>query len=337
MPTSRRPPRSPRASAADKGTKPSALHPRNPHTGRYDLVVLADRCPELSTHIIANPRGEATIDFANAEAVRCLNQAILAHHYGITHWQLPAGYLCPPIPGRADLIHYVADLLARCHGGQPPKGKRVRVLDIGTGANCIYPILGVRSYGWSFLATDIDPVSIAAARAIVDANPSLRGKVTIVQQQPGAILQGLLNPQQRIEVSLCNPPFFASAAEARAANQRKRDNLSHHRGDAGVKGNPPVRNFGGQQAELWCPGGERRFLQQMIAESRPLAAQVCWFTSLVSNGDNLAPLKKQLRAEGVAQLEVIPMRQGQKQSRMLAWSFLSPAQQIEWVRGETTS
>jgi len=32
----------------------------------------------------------------------------------------------------------------------------VRGLDIGTGASAIYPLLGARVYGWSFLGTDID-------------------------------------------------------------------------------------------------------------------------------------------------------------------------------------
>ena len=41
-----------------------------------------------------------------------LNRAILMHHYGVKSWDIPAGYLCPPIPGRADYIHSVADLLA---------------------------------------------------------------------------------------------------------------------------------------------------------------------------------------------------------------------------------
>jgi len=103
--------------------------------------------------------------------VRCLNQALLAQTYQIKHWMIPVGYLCPPIPGRADYIHYVADLLAGA--GKVPTGKQVGVLDIGTGANCIYPIIGSQSYGWKFLATDIDPVSVKTACLFVESNPCL--------------------------------------------------------------------------------------------------------------------------------------------------------------------
>lgn len=38
-------------------------------------------------------------------------------------------------------------------------------------------------------------------------------------------------------------------------------------------------NFGGQQQELWCEGGEVAFITQMIAESQQFGRQVKWFTS----------------------------------------------------------
>jgi 23S rRNA (adenine1618-N6)-methyltransferase len=38
------------------------------------------------------------------------------------------------------------------------------VLDIGTGASCIYPILGQTVYQWHFVASDIDPISINTAK-----------------------------------------------------------------------------------------------------------------------------------------------------------------------------
>ena len=90
----------------------STLHPRNPHQGRYDFDKLIKALPELEKHAITNPSGEATINFSDADAVLTLNKALLAHHYNIKYWDLPKGYLCPPIPGRADYIHQVANLLA---------------------------------------------------------------------------------------------------------------------------------------------------------------------------------------------------------------------------------
>ncbi|MEE6801750.1 RlmF-related methyltransferase, partial [Escherichia coli O8:H10] len=113
------------------------LHPRNRHRSRYDLDALCIDEPNLRGFIIATPAGEPTVNFADPEAVKALNKALLAHFYGVKHWDIPDGFLCPPVPGRADYIHHLADLLAETSvDGAIPR--QTSVLDIGTGANCIY-------------------------------------------------------------------------------------------------------------------------------------------------------------------------------------------------------
>ncbi len=297
---------------------PGLLHPRNPHQGRYDLAALTEVVPELASYLRLNPSGEQTIDFSDPAAVLCLNQALLAQTYKVKHWMIPTGYLCPPIPGRADTIHYAADLLAESNSGEVPTGKGVRVLDIGTGANCIYPIIGSQSYGWKFVATDIDPVSVKTARLIVESNPCLNNLVQVVQQQDiGSIFKGIIRQDDHFELTVCNPPFHASLDEAQAGSKRKVRNLSKGKAAKG----PAKLNFGGQQAELWCPGGEVAFITKMIRESVDFATQVGWFSSLVSKGENLWILKKVLGQCGATQVREIQMAQGQKISRLLAWRF----------------
>jgi 23S rRNA (adenine1618-N6)-methyltransferase len=305
-------------SSKQKTPPTGPLHPRNPHHGRYDFAALCESCPELKPFLRPNPAGDQTIDFSDSDAVLCLNQALLAHYYKVTHWMIPAGYLCPPIPGRADYIHYLADLLADSNEGQIPRGKGVRVLDVGTGANCIYPIIGSQSYGWKFVATEIDPVSVKTARLIVESDPCLGKLVKVVQQKErSSIFRGIIRKGERYALTMCNPPFHASLEEAQAGSQRKQKNLSKGRSVAG----PAKLNFGGQQAELWCPGGEVQFVSRMIEESVEFAEQVHWFTSLISKAGNLRPLKRVLKQVGAKQVEVVQMSQGQKVSRFIAWSF----------------
>jgi len=298
------------------------LHPRNVHQGRYDFTLLTKNLPALADFVLANPSGEPTIDFSNSAAVLMLNQALLATYYRVKHWQLPTGYLCPPIPGRADYVHYLADLLGRsCNS--IPRGKRIQLLDIGTGANVIYPIIASQSYGWQVTATEINTVALRAAATIVESNPVLKPNITIVQQQNSkAIFSGIVSDEQRFHLTMCNPPFFASEAEAEAASSRKWTNLGKAPGQQ--------RNFAGQQHELWCDGGELAFIRLMISESQLHKQQVCWFSTLVSQQKHVAPLQKLLRSVGVAQADVIEMRQGQKVSRILAWSFMSTEQQQHW-------
>ena len=294
------------------------LHPRNVHQGRYDFNALVQALPELAKVVKANPNGEATIDFSDNTAVLLLNRALLAKYYQVKYWTLPQGYLCPPIPGRADYVHYLADLLA--NGAAVPRGKAIKLLDIGTGANLIYPIIASQSYNWQVVATDCDAIALKAAATIVAANPPLKTNIRIVAQaNPQAIFNGVINKTQRFHLTMCNPPFFSSEAEANAASARKWANLG--------KTAPLPRNFAGQQHELWCDGGELKFVSQMISESQHYKLQVGWFSSLISQQKHLPALKKLLHAVGAVQTQVITMRQGQKVSRILAWSYLTPGQQ----------
>jgi 23S rRNA (adenine1618-N6)-methyltransferase len=298
-------------------TEKDGLHPRNRHRARYDFARLVAASPELAEFIGPNPRGDQTIDFANPAAVTALNRALLKCDYGVAHWDIPPGYLCPPVPGRADYIHQVADLLAEGNAGTLPRGVGVAVLDIGVGANGIYPIIGVHEYGWRFVGTDIDPVALASARKIVAANRSLAAQVDLrLQRSPLDIFHGVVRRGERFAVTICNPPFHSSAAEAATGTQRKLRNL------AGGQAVPDVRNFGGQSHELWCAGGELAFVRRMITQSADLPAETCgWFTTIVSKRENLPPLEKTLRLTGAREVRTIPMAQGQKKSRILAWRF----------------
>ncbi|SIS55539.1 23S rRNA (adenine(1618)-N(6))-methyltransferase RlmF [Neptunomonas antarctica] len=316
----------------------TVLHPRNPHQGRYDLEALSNTCPELKLYLRPNPKGDNTVDFSDENAVLCLNKALLAHYYHVAHWQIPAGYLCPPIPGRADYIHYSADLLAECNQGQWPTGKRVNVLDVGAGANCIYPIIGSQSYGWQFVGTDIDAVAIKTAQLIVKSNTCLSKHIKLVHQKNSELIfKGVIKENDRFDLTICNPPFHASITEAQAGSHRKWTNLNKGKEKLkSVKLIPEKQgaaklNFGGQQSELWCPGGELSFLERMAQESVGFSKQVCWFTSLVSKKENVLPLKSLVTRLGAKQCKVVNMSQGQKISRLIVWSFLNPDEQQQWA------
>lgn len=289
------------------------LHPRNRHRSRYDMKALCPSCPELQDFIVQTPAGEPSVNFADPLAVKTLNKALLAHFYGVTHWDIPDGFLCPPVPGRADYVHHLADLLADDNGGVVPK--QATVLDIGTGANLIYPLIGAHEYQWRFTGSEIGAEAFASAQAIINANPGLSRAVRLRRQKDAAaIFNGIIHKNEQYDATLCNPPFHDSAASARAGSERKRRNLGQAEDGA--------LNFGGQQQELWCEGGEVAFILRMIAESKGFGRQVKWFTTLVSRGDNLPPLYRALTDVGAVKVVKKEMAQGQKQSRFIAWSFM---------------
>jgi 23S rRNA (adenine1618-N6)-methyltransferase len=305
----------------------SALHPRNRHQGLYDFARLIEASPGLGEFVIENADAESSIDFSNPEAVKALNRALLISNYGIQTWNIPQGSLCPSVPGRADYLHYLADLLAGCNSGVIPKSKAMRGLDVGTGASCIYPIIGYGEYGWNFVASDINATSLANAQAIIDMNPPLANRIELrLQASPSAYFKGIVGDDDWFDFSVCNPPFHASATAAREATQRKWQNL----GKATKASETPPLNFGGHHDELCCPGGEQAFIQGMIAESALIPTRCFWFSSLVSKTANLAGIYAALTRAKVCEYETLAMSQGQKKSRLVAWTFLSPAQRAAW-------
>jgi len=304
----------------------SGLHPRNRHRERYDFKLLKGICPELGQYVGLNKYDDESIDFFNPEAVKMLNRALLKLYYGIDYWEIPQNYLCPPIPGRADYIHHIADLLGSKNKGKIPVGNAIKCLDIGVGANCIYPIIGNYEYGWCFTGTDIDPVSINSATGIIESNPLLKGQIELrLQPNPANIFKGIIRKDEVLDLTICNPPFHASMADAQAGTVRKLSNLKQKRI------NNPLLNFGGQSNELWCKGGEETFLDTMIRESKQFATSCFWFSTLVSRESILTSIYESLRKDDAVEVKTIPMSQGNKISRVVAWTFLSPEQQGKWV------
>jgi len=170
------------------------LHPRNQHREGYDFERLVADTPELEAFTTHNPVGLTTINFQDADAVRLLNRALLKSYYNVSFWDLPANYLCPPIPGRADYIHYLADLLASNKNQEIPRGRNIKALDIGTGASLVYPLIGQSEYGWHFTGVDIDPIAVKSAQQISQSN---KLKIDVKHQtKRDNIFKGVIEPDQ---------------------------------------------------------------------------------------------------------------------------------------------
>ncbi|BED91038.1 hypothetical protein PspMM1_35060 [Pseudoalteromonas sp. MM1] len=143
-------------------------------------------------------------------------------------------------------------------------------------------------------------------------------KITLKHQKnASSIFKGIINQKDLFHVTLCNPPFHASADEANKGTERKWKNLG--------KSPKNTLNFSGQNNELWCEGGEAQFISNMITESEQFAEQVIWFTSLVSKKETLTTLEKKLNTLPIAEYKIINMAQGQKVSRFIAWSYFDKA------------
>jgi 23S rRNA (adenine1618-N6)-methyltransferase len=287
------------------------MHSKNPHKAGYNFVALVATHPPLQEFLHTNSFGKETIDFANAEAVFHINKALLKKHHGIKDWNIPEGYLCPPIPSRADYLLYINDLLKKKMVEEP-----IQILDIGTGANCIYPLLAATMLEWNVVGCDVDTKAVKAARSNVLYTDGLSKKIEIRQQlDPANIFKGILLPNEFYHATVCNPPFYASEEEAAKSTLRKLKKLHPEKSVMELE-----RNFKGRPNELWCNGGEALFIKRMVKESVAFQQQVNWFTTLVSKSETLPKLYKLLEKLN-ATFHTIEMQHGHKITRVVAWQF----------------
>lgn len=295
-----------------------SLHPNNRHQQDYNFKNLCEVYPELTQFVYVNKYGTETIDFANPEAVKAINTALLFKYYNITFWDFPDDNLCPPIPGRVDYIHHLADVLKSSEIVEP-----ISILDIGTGANCIYPLLGNAEYGWQFVGTDIDKKSLDRAEKIIKKN--LLTEVIKLKQQKDSthIFRDILNETAKFSATMCNPPFYKSQEDAMQANARKLEGL-------GNRNDSKTRNFSGKQQELWYKGGEKAFVHTYLYESSMFKTQCFWYTTLVSKKENVQSMYDSLTKLGATEIRTIPMHQGNKVTRVVAWTFLTKEEQKNW-------
>ena len=296
--------------------KPNSLHSNNKHLKGYNFTELCALYPTLKTFVFTNNYGTETIDFAIAAGVKELNTALLFKHYNIKYWEFPDDNLCPPIPGRVDYIHYLADLL-----NSSGISENSSVLDIGTGATCIYPLLGNAEYGWNFVGTDIDEKSLQTAQTIIAKN-NLSSNIQLkIQEDSTHIFEGIISENDRFTASVCNPPFYKSQEDAMLSNARKLEGLG--KGSEG-------RNFSGKQQELWYKGGEKAFIHTYAYESSKFRNNCFWYTTLVSKKENAESLVPSLKKLGATEIKTIPMHQGNKVTRFVAWTFLTEEEQLKW-------
>lgn len=298
------------------------MHPRNAfRDANPDFGALAARQPALKPHLIPCGKGRFRLDFTSYDATVALNRALLADSYGIRSWNLPPGHLCPAVANRANYVHWIEDLLRLSRpAGCPERGAAVRGLDVGVGANCVYPLIAASLNGWSFVGADITDAAIDAARANVVANPSVAGRIEIrdCRQSPrdanregegeagdgGGVLLPAIRADERFAFCMCNPPFFETMAEAEQN---------------------PSTDFGGTEAEMCCEGGEDAFTRRIYADSLRLRERVHWYTTMCGKKDTMKRLRRLLEVRRVPSVRTAAFHQGRTTRWGVAWSFARDA------------
>ncbi|KAF4871831.1 U6 small nuclear RNA (adenine-(43)-N(6))-methyltransferase [Colletotrichum siamense] len=303
---------------APRPTKPGThadAYYRDLYTGMHDYAALGKKHSKLGAKLSGN-----TLDFNDPHAVIALNSALLKEHFGL-EVDLPADRLCPPIAQRHNYILWLKDLLDSTSYEQP-NHRRVVGLDIGTGASCIFPLLGYTQRKWSFFATDIDEKSISYAKQNVKLN-NLQRYISVIRRSPE---EKLVNPEglgvDHLDFVMTNPPFYTSEEEVRECEQAKATEQENH--------------FTIAPNEQFTDGGEVAFVGRILEESLELREQVQWYTSMFGKKASLDAILEKLQEHKIDNFAVTEFIQGpnSKTKRWaVAWSFAAMRPSNKAARG----
>ncbi|KAM6933004.1 RNA N(6)-adenosine-methyltransferase mettl16 [Xenentodon cancila] len=280
-----------------------SMHPRNRYKDKPpDFAYLASKYPDFQQHVHTSLTGRPVVNFKEPEAVRALTCTLLKEDFGLSI-EIPLERLIPTVPLRLNYIHWVEDLI---DGQKQPR----RGIDIGTGASCIYPLLGATMNGWYFLATEVDDICFDYAKKNVEQN-NLSELIKVVKVPQKTLLMDALKEETEIvyDFCMCNPPFFANQLEAKGVNSRN------------ARRPPPSSVNTGGVTEIMAEGGELEFVKRIIHDSLQLKKRLRWYSCMLGKKCSLAPLKEELRKQGVPKVTHTEFCQGRTMRWALAWSF----------------
>ncbi|XP_026154433.1 RNA N(6)-adenosine-methyltransferase mettl16 [Mastacembelus armatus] len=280
-----------------------SMHPRNRYKDKPpDFAYLASKYPDFQQHVHTSLSGRPVVNFKEPEAVRALTCTLLKEDFGLTI-EIPLERLIPTVPLRLNYIHWVEDLI---NGPKQPR----RGIDIGTGASCIYPLLGATMNSWYFLATEVDDICFNYATKNVEQN-NLSDLIKVVKVPQKTLLMDALKEETEIiyDFCMCNPPFFANQMEAQGVNSRN------------SRRPPPSSVNTGGVTEIMAEGGELEFVKRIIHDSLQLKKRLRWYSCMLGKKCSLAPLKEELRKQGVPKVTHTEFCQGRTMRWALAWSF----------------
>ncbi|XP_066455727.1 RNA N6-adenosine-methyltransferase METTL16 [Eleutherodactylus coqui] len=284
-----------------------SMHPRNRYKDKPpDFAYLASKYPEFKQHVNVGLSGRLGLNFKDPGAVRELTCTLLKEDFGLTI-DIPLERLIPTVPLRLNYIHWVEDLI-NFHDSD--KTTIRRGIDIGTGASCIYPLLGATLNGWYFLATEVDDICYNYAKKNVEQN-HLADLIKVVKVPQKTLLMDALKEESGIiyDFCMCNPPFFANQLEAQGVNSRN------------PRRPPPSSVNTGGITEIMAEGGELEFVKRIIHDSLQLKKRLRWYSCMLGKKCSLAPLKEELRIQGVPKVAHTEFYQGRTMRWALAWSF----------------
>jgi 23S rRNA (adenine1618-N6)-methyltransferase len=227
-----------------------------------DFLILIKEFPELKKYIIKYDEKieEFSFDWSNNDLSLLMTKSILNYYFNIKYYDIPKGFLIPPVPSRLNYLNLINELI------KDIEKENIIGVDIGTGANIIYPILGNSVCDWKFICSEINNESYNNAKLILQKN-NLEENINLIKQEnKNNIFVSIINQENKYTFSMCNPPYYDYEQEIKIED-KKRDT---------------EYNFD----EVYYEKGELGFFERYFEESICYKKNIFLFTILIGKKSN---------------------------------------------------
>ncbi|CAD5227812.1 unnamed protein product [Bursaphelenchus okinawaensis] len=288
------------------------MHDRNMYKKHPpDFKKLALKYPEFRKLCKLSTTGNVSGDFGNEQFVKLLSEILLKKDFELDV-EFMSGSLIPRIPQRLNYLLLIDDIL-RANGIT----ENVTGLDIGTGASCIYPLIGAKLLRYRFIATDVDEKSVEWACQQTKKNFKY-DEIRILLIENEKFFEEPLKQVDKLDFCMCNPPFFYESE----------GNLKFERNSEGTYTNTVEPTVSAPRSitvakgnELMTSGGEVQFVKAIVDESVLFKDKVKVFTSMVGKISSIKVLTACLKDVGCKTIGISRLSQGNTQRGVLIWSF----------------
>ena len=273
-----------------------------------DFLILIKEFPDLKKYIIKQNEEkleEISFDWSNNNLSLLMTKSILDYYFNIKYYNIPKGYLIPPIPSRLNYLNLINKILIKEINSQSRYSSDIIGIDIGTGANIIYPILGNSIFNWKFICSEINDESYNNAKLILEKN-NLENEINLIKQKnKNNIFLNILNQENKYIFSLCNPPYYDYETEIKL-DEKKRDNEF---------------NFD----EVYYKKGEFGFFQRYFIESTCYKKNVYLFTILIGKKANMENINDIMNTNDnkniIKKFNIQKIQTGNNLRYIIYWSF----------------
>ena len=279
-----------------------------------DFSLLIKKFPELTKYtLLKNEDGEYSFNWSDNKLSLLITKCILDFYFKIKYYSIPNNFLIPPVPSRLNYINLIKTLLISFNILTSKEENEIIGIDIGTGANLIYPLLGYSLYKWKFICSEINNEAFENSIKIIKENKLEEYIKLIKQKYKNYIFVGIINREKKYTFSICNPPYYDYEDEIKKEDKNK--NCEY--------------NFD----EIYYKNGEVGFFNKYFQESLCYSKNIFLFTYLIGKKSNAEKIYDQISEDkNIRYCDMKKIKTGNNIRYIIFWTFFNNYKEFSNIR-----